>query len=816
MPELLYCRIEAYVEAYRRWVCSTLVPYFAEPSDVIIIDDNSNNYNNKNINNNAHQRNKDKNNNYNESEISKVAATNAITHHTVSMTRNVSAANTTHNSLYSLSPPLSLTSSLLPTSAFVKGSRDEMTTTNLRRTAGNATALLTANLIVPRNENHHQKRQEEQQLNNNNDNSNYHKIDVNFINNIYINSNSNNKNNIINFINHERSKPNLNKPQKSSIKSEQIQQSPAITYSDVIHYDTKQNDINVDMNYPTLVTTRRQKRNIINDTGQQQQQQQHQQEQEQLQSQSNNFISTANNMNPVRREGSVISQNFMKRIKRKIEFRKRRRIRPCLSVCQTVEQKCPYLLPADRAPALPTQYAGEPTFLCLDQNIPETGEQLEKSSHGPADCCYTYCGEAQNGLCTYCNEYAEIRELYPSTISENKRKIHNITLQPTHIKNEKTPIRLETRIRAKLGLNQTDDNILMASVAIAITNETLWRTNETQLIERLPYYAYCDGVFYYDDDINDMPEKATSGNCYPLPTMQSRCTTPYYADDYPSAAKRSRELSRSQCWLLWLSIILCLSSTYRSVNYQTIQRRIFHHEGYKYIDDGVIQLHKRQSIIAYDYNKRLPNKRLMKWMFEVMMMRRKVGITVYNNGVEGSTLKILSQFARRSKLKLNIYKRNDSHGNNKINLATPYTYKNNLLLFVKENLIIIIIKIVNATTVAVVVIIFTNALTKTGTLRMLKRNNSNSSNINNNNNNNNNNAKFHTFHVKGNNQEEKFNTNSSRQRRRQDKDKGSQSQSQTHCSYSCSSNDGIGCRCRMRCVEMNLYSAQQQQQQRRR
>lgn len=43
----------------------------------------------------------------------------------------------------------------------------------------------------------------------------------------------------------------------------------------------------------------------------------------------------------------------------------RRKIRPCLSVCQTVEENCPYMLPNDRAPAMPTQYAGEPTFLCL-------------------------------------------------------------------------------------------------------------------------------------------------------------------------------------------------------------------------------------------------------------------------------------------------------------------------------------------------------------------------------------------------------------------------------------------------------------------
>lgn len=41
-----------------------------------------------------------------------------------------------------------------------------------------------------------------------------------------------------------------------------------------------------------------------------------------------------------------------------------RRLRSCRSLCHTVEQRCPYLLPGDRAPAYPTQYAGEPTFLC--------------------------------------------------------------------------------------------------------------------------------------------------------------------------------------------------------------------------------------------------------------------------------------------------------------------------------------------------------------------------------------------------------------------------------------------------------------------
>lgn len=45
------------------------------------------------------------------------------------------------------------------------------------------------------------------------------------------------------------------------------------------------------------------------------------------------------------------------------------RLKPCLSVCQLVEQHCPYFLPADRAPAYPTQYAGEPTFLCLGRSL---------------------------------------------------------------------------------------------------------------------------------------------------------------------------------------------------------------------------------------------------------------------------------------------------------------------------------------------------------------------------------------------------------------------------------------------------------------
>ncbi|XP_044752542.1 transmembrane protein FAM155A [Coccinella septempunctata] len=92
-----------------------------------------------------------------------------------------------------------------------------------------------------------------------------------------------------------------------------------------------------------------------------------------------------------------------------------RRVRPCLGVCQDVERQCPFLLPGDitiipgETTTHPTpQYAGEPTFLCLDLNIPLTGQQRLRSSHvGEEDCCYSHCGSPGRGggtmeLCEHC------------------------------------------------------------------------------------------------------------------------------------------------------------------------------------------------------------------------------------------------------------------------------------------------------------------------------------------------------------------------------------------------------------------------------
>ncbi|XP_071553495.1 uncharacterized protein Mid1 [Temnothorax nylanderi] len=83
------------------------------------------------------------------------------------------------------------------------------------------------------------------------------------------------------------------------------------------------------------------------------------------------------------------------------------RLRPCRSFCQTVEQRCPYFLPGDRAPAYPTQYAGEPTFLCRDPNILETGEQAARALHSISgdECCFHVCSEDnKEGICTNCKE----------------------------------------------------------------------------------------------------------------------------------------------------------------------------------------------------------------------------------------------------------------------------------------------------------------------------------------------------------------------------------------------------------------------------
>lgn len=146
------------------------------------------------------------------------------------------------------------------------------------------------------------------------------------------------------------------------------------------------------------------------------------------------------------------------RSRRKSDVLRRRKVKPCLTVCQTVEEQCPYMLPADRAPAYPTQYAGEPTFLCLgthsiipptssvqtlqiinnmkyfrfvftDLNIPETGDQLVKSNNGLDTCCYRYCGSVYDEICAHCEVSTE-QDVNDSTVIglEKQSHVHEATI----------------------------------------------------------------------------------------------------------------------------------------------------------------------------------------------------------------------------------------------------------------------------------------------------------------------------------------------------------------------------------------------------
>ncbi|XP_017464488.1 PREDICTED: uncharacterized protein LOC108357916 [Rhagoletis zephyria] len=301
----------------------------------------------------------------------------------------------------------------------------------------------------------------------------------------------------------------------------------------------------------TSATLNRSKRNLDDRCNRQKQHQEWQQWQQKLtkqSKQSNIFISTANNADPCT-EDPVISK-IIKRSKRKVQFRKRRRIRPCLRVCQTVEQKCPYLLPADRAPALPTQYAGEPTFLCLDQSIPETGEQLRKSSYGPAECCYSYCNNIAEGICAYCSDFVQDAIDVSASVGNSARRLHNITLTAT------SQYRLDARLEASLANDSA--NKLAASISIALSNSS--ETAVGGQIDRLPYYAVYDGIYYYDEDVADMPETAMSDDCPPVPSVTSRCSIPYYASSSVALRTLQKRVPNDRIghhMLLLFSALLC-------------------------------------------------------------------------------------------------------------------------------------------------------------------------------------------------------------------------------------------------------------------
>ncbi|KAH9425352.1 hypothetical protein DERP_005957, partial [Dermatophagoides pteronyssinus] len=61
-------------------------------------------------------------------------------------------------------------------------------------------------------------------------------------------------------------------------------------------------------------------------------------------------------------------------------------IKPCQSVCEQVQQKCPHLHPYGKG-----QYAGEPVFLCIDPNIPFNKKITPNIPFGDEGQCYDQC-----------------------------------------------------------------------------------------------------------------------------------------------------------------------------------------------------------------------------------------------------------------------------------------------------------------------------------------------------------------------------------------------------------------------------------------
>lgn len=196
------------------------------------------------------------------------------------------------------------------------------------------------------------------------------------------------------------------------------------------------------------------------------------------------------------------------RSRRKSETIRRRKVKPCLAVCQTVEEQCPYMLPADRAPAYPTQYAGEPTFLCLgkfpihpfylclsihtecivfstiviffpiDLNIPETGDQLIKSNNGIDICCYHYCGTVFDGICAHCEIPTE-QDANDSTSLELEQQSHITTVSTMVCQSVNTPT---SKCTAPYYASSSSSIFKASSITINTNVHFWWTTSWSFLI----------------------------------------------------------------------------------------------------------------------------------------------------------------------------------------------------------------------------------------------------------------------------------------------------------------------------------------------
>lgn len=67
------------------------------------------------------------------------------------------------------------------------------------------------------------------------------------------------------------------------------------------------------------------------------------------------------------------------------------KILPCISFCERVEQRCPYLHPITKE-----QYGGQPVFICRDPNIPYVPKITPDIPYGDPYQCYDLCHISDN------------------------------------------------------------------------------------------------------------------------------------------------------------------------------------------------------------------------------------------------------------------------------------------------------------------------------------------------------------------------------------------------------------------------------------
>lgn len=130
------------------------------------------------------------------------------------------------------------------------------------------------------------------------------------------------------------------------------------------------------------------------------------------------------------------------------------RIKPCISFCERVEQRCPYLHPITKE-----QYGGQPVFICKDPNIPFVREITPDILYSEANKCYDLCHLnvdplelKQDSLSKYKREQCPPNSVLAEQVRSDP---HYCQLQPDLVHNETTDA---TPLDVTSGDNNNNNN----------------------------------------------------------------------------------------------------------------------------------------------------------------------------------------------------------------------------------------------------------------------------------------------------------------------------------------------------------------------